>query len=416
MVNDMRKMLIPEYKSLEFQRLNNLFILLTDYREENLKESLPLITRFEISQYYLSSLEKQKTIEQEVVSQLAKHKKEILFNNLFFLNHAAHLLQQLKENNIECIALKGLSFINHLYEDISLRSFCDLDLLIHKEDVRSFIDVTSQKGFALKCEVNDPDNTDDFDIYNEQTKLKVDILTTLTGGYYFKRYFDLDLSQVWERKKPLKIQETETFRLSEEDELLYSIVHLAFHLNFHVEIKWFFDLWYYLEKYGSFLDREYLNEKVKTAGLENVIFAVTEVLNWMFNKDYRDIFGVEKPRFRLFDRTWVRFYAFPPRLFGTSLEFPGVVNRMAITFMKYALIASPGKKWKFVTDRIFPDFDRIKFAYTKKFRIPLKFYFPMIYMLFLLLSPVFLTSLFTIFLVSTIYIKLTLLKHRFLHG
>jgi len=412
----MRKRLIPKYKSLELQRLDSLFRMLTDYREENLNECLPLISRFEISQYYLSCLEQQKTVDRELLSQLARHKKEILFNNLFYLNHAARLLQQLKENNIECIALKGLSFISHLYQDISLRSFCDLDLLIHKEDVRSFIDVTGQKGFALKCEVNDPDNTDDFDIYNEQTKLKVDILTTLTGGYYFNRYFDLDLAQIWERKKPLKIQETETSRLSEEDELLYAIVHLAFHLNFHVEIKWLFDLWFYLEKYGNSLDRGYLKEKVKTAGLENVIVAVTDVLNWMFTKDYRDVFGVTKPRLNLFDRTWIQFYIFPPRLFGTTLEFPGVVNRMAITFMKYALIASPGKKWKFITDRIFPDFDRIKFAYTKKFRIPLKLYFPIIYMLFLVLSPVFLASLFTIFLVSTIYIKLTLLKHRFFHG
>ena len=69
-----------------------------------------------------------------------------------------------------------------------------------------------------------------------------------------------------------------------------------------------------------------------------------------------------------------------------------------------------------MTDRVFPDFDRITFAYTQKFRIPLKIYYPMIYMLFLLLSPVFLTSLLAIFLVSTLYIKIILFKHQFLHG
>ncbi|GEM_PF-1123660 len=412
----MRKTLIPDYKSPEFQRLNKLFNLLSHYREGEIREHIPLISRFEISQYYLALLDKQLASEPEVVSQLERHRKEILFNNLYYLNHASRLILQLKEKNIDCIVLKGLSFINHLYDDIGLRSFCDLDLMIHREDVRRFLEIVQQEGFMLKCEVNDPDNTDDFDIYNEQTKLKVDILTTLTGGYYFNRYFALDLSQVWERKKQLKIQETETFRLSEEDELLYAIVHLAFHLNFHVEIKWFFDLWYYMEKYGDSLDRKYLNEKVRKAGLENVIFAVTEVMYWMFNKDYTAIFGSVKPRFHIFDRIWVSFYTFPPRLFGTSLEFPGVVNRMAITFMKYTLIASPKKKWKFVTDRVFPDFDRITFAYTQKFRIPLKIYYPMIYMLFLLLSPVFLTSLLAIFLVSTLYIKIILFKHQFLHG
>ncbi|MBE0648451.1 MAG: nucleotidyltransferase family protein [Bacteroidales bacterium] len=412
----MRKTLIPAYRSLEFKLLENMFRLLTDYREERLNASLPLITRFEISQYYLSFLQQQDGIDPEVIAALAKNKKKILFDNLFYLNHAAKLLKQLKENDIECMVLKGLSFINHLYEDIGLRSFCDLDLLIHREDVRGFIAFAEEHGFYLKCEVEDPGNTDDFDIYNEQTKLKVDILTTLTGGYYFNRYFNLDLSQIWERKKALKIQETETSRLSEEDELLYAIVHMAFHLNFHVEIKWLFDLWYLLEKYEDLLDRSYLSERVRTAGLENVIFAVTELMQWMFEKDYSAIFGDIKPRSLLFNKTWLRFYAFPPRLFGTSLEFPGVVNRMAITFMKYALIGTPKKKWKFVTDRVFPDFNRIKFAYTKKYGIPLKFYYPIIYMLFLCLSPLFLTSLLAIFLTGTIYIKIILLKHRFLNG
>ncbi|NQV03438.1 MAG: nucleotidyltransferase family protein, partial [Bacteroidia bacterium] len=282
----MRKTLIPDYKSLEFQRLNNVFRLLTHYREGEIREHVPIISRLEISQYYLALLEKQLTSEPEVVSQLARLRKEILFNNLYYLNHACRLLLRLKEKKIECIVLKGFSFINHLYDDIGLRPFCDLDLLIRREDVRGFLKVIEQEGFILKCEVKDPDNTDDFDIYNEETKIKVDILTTLNGGFYFNRYYNLDTSQIWERKKQLKIQETETYRLSEEDELLYAIVHLAFHLNFHVEIKWFFDLWYFLEKYEKSLDKGYLTEKVREAGLEHVIFVVTEVMYWMFNKDY----------------------------------------------------------------------------------------------------------------------------------
>lgn len=412
----MQKTLIPDYKSNEFKQLDKIFRLLSHYREGELGEHFPLISRFEISQYYYALLEKQLTGETEIVSRLVKHKREILFNNLYYLNHAGRLLGRLKDSEIECIVLKGLSFINHLYDDIGLRSFCDIDLLIHREDVRRFLQVVEQEGFRLKCAMNDPDNTDDFDIYNEKTKVKVDILTTLSGGYYFNRYFDLDTSLIWIRKKMMKIQETETCRLSEEDELLYAIVHLAFHLHFHVEIKWFFDLRYFLEKYEQSLDREYLVQQVEKAGLETVIFIVTQVLQWMFNKDYSAVFGAIKPRFYLFDRTWVSFYAFPPRLFGTSLEFPGVVNRMAITFMKYALVSSRKKKWKFVTDRIFPDFDRITFAYTEKFMIPLKLYYPIIFILFLVMAPLFLTSLFVIFIGSTIYIKWILFKHKFFHG
>ncbi|MFH1159976.1 MAG: nucleotidyltransferase family protein [bacterium] len=411
----MRRTLIRDYKSLEFQRLNKVLGLLTHYREGELREHIPFIRRLEISQYYLALLEKQLATEPEVVAQLVKHKKETLFNNLYYLNHAARLLSRLKERKIDCIVLKGLSFINHLYEDIGLRPFGDLDLLIHREDVRGFLEVMEQEGFNLKCEVKDSDNTDDFDMYNAETKVKIDILTTLNGGFYFSRYYNLDTSQIWERKKLVKIQDTETYRLSEEDELLYSIVHLAFHLNFHVEIKWLFDLRYFLEKYKKTLDTGYIIEQVRKAGLTHVIFAVTEIMYWIFQKDYSAVFGIVKPRFYLFDKTWLRFYAFPPRLFGICLEFPGVINRMAITFMKYSLISIPKKKWKFITDRVFPDFDRITFAYTQRFRIPLKLYFPMIRMLFLLLSPVFLTCLFVIFLGSTVIVKIILLKQTFLY-
>lgn len=412
----MRRALIPAYKSREFQRLNALFGMLTHYRDGEIREHIPLLSRFEISPYFLALLERQLDREPEAVTQLTRMKKEILFNNLYYLNHASRLLSRLKENHIECIVLKGLSFINHVYDDIGLRSFCDMDLLIRPEDVRVFLAVTGQEGFVLKCEVKDPDNVDDFDMYHEGTRIKVDVLTTLNSGFYFNRYYNLDTSQVWKRRKPLKINDAETYRLSEEDELLYAVVHLAFHLHFHAEIKWFFDLRYMLEKYEHSLDTEYLRKQVGAGGLEHVIYVVTKLLFWMFGKDYSAVFTTARPRFYLFDRTWLRFYAFPPRLFGTCLEFPGVVNRMAITFMKYALIGTLKMKWTFVADRIFPDFDRITFAYTDKFRIPLSIYYPLIYLIFLLFSPLFLTSLFVIFFGSTLYIKIVLLKHRLLHG
>ena len=62
------------------------------------------------------------------------------------------------------------------------------------------------------------------------------------------------------------------------------------------------------------------------------------------------------------------------------------------------------------------DFDRITFAYTQRFRIPPKIYFPLIRMGFLLLSPLFLTFFFLVFLGSTGFVKIILLKQTFLNG
>ena len=412
----MQKTLIPDYRSPEFQQLKKVFALLTRYREGEIGEHLSFITHHEISQFYLLLLGKQLAGETKLVSRWEQIKKEILFTNLYYLNHAGRLFSRLKEKKTDVIVLKGLSFISHLYDDIGLRPFCDLDILIHEDDIGTFLTVVEEEGFTLPEGIRDINPGDEFDIYHPVLKIKIDVLTSLNAGAFVCRYFPVDTSGIWERKKSIQTGTTEVYRLSEEDELLYAIVHLAFHIYFQVEIKWLFDLRFFLEKYGSSLDRKYLGEQIRKAGLEHVIVAVSEILTWMFHQDYSAVFGPVKTRFYLFDRTWLKFYLFPPRLFGTSLEFYGVINRMALTFMKYALISRPGDKWKFLTDRIFPDTSRIGFAYTDRLLIPRKIFIPLMQALFLLLSPVVLTFLILIFLGSTLIARMILFKHSFRHG
>lgn len=75
------------------------------------------------------------------------------YRNLRLSHKLVWIMEQLAQNQIQAIALKGPVLAIQGYGDLSLRSFMDLDILIHPEDFHNVYDILVKAGFIPELEL-----------------------------------------------------------------------------------------------------------------------------------------------------------------------------------------------------------------------------------------------------------------------
>jgi len=300
----------------------------------------------------------------------------------------------------------------YIYKTIPGKSH-NLDLLIRKEDIHVFTECLQAMEYQPDFGSKDIHTTQKFTAYSLKTKINVDILTDLDANPYTTRYFSLDNKRMWERKEKALYDNITAYKLSNEDELLYMIYHMAFHIKFEIEVKWLFDLYYYLEKYHDSLDKEYLAEAFRKIGFENVLGSVSDLMIWVFGKTYPLLEENAAKPAGLFKRTWLRYYDYPPRLFGKIKFRDNLVHRMSVTLLKLALLQGGEKKMHFVFDRILPTQKRIDFAFRIKVLGKYKIFFWFMQLGFYIFLPVFIILGLLYYLFMSTYVAISLMKWRY---
>lgn len=404
--------MIPKYRSDDFKSFDDLFQCFKNIDTGKLKKLLPLLKEHGVSQFFPKKYPEEIKADSELIQELSKIKNELLFNNLYYLNHLKQVLAHFEERKIDVVVLKGISLINHLYDDISMRTFVDFDFLIHEKDKIKFINELANLGFTPDFGSGDQETSIKFTAYNEKIKISIDIVTRLNANPYTDRYFKLDNDLIWSRKEIISYDDINAYRLSKEDEFLYAIYHLAFHLNFEIDVKWIFDLYYYVEKYEDSLDQNYIIEQIQKTGLEHIMISISAILNWAFDKELSFLTFTGAANYNLLQHTWMQYYVYPPRLFGILAYKKNLSKRMLTTLFKLALLYGSRKKMKFITDRFFPDADRVKTAYTKRLFLGPKSFFYLMRSIYSIFFPVLLSIGFLYYLILTISVGLRLFKWR----
>ena len=87
-------------------------------------------------------------VPQEEMAQIKSFYRNIALNNLRQTQILYQVIELLSTNGIEVIPFKGSALAVQAYGDISLRNFCDLDLLIHTEDFCKIYEVLTTAGFC----------------------------------------------------------------------------------------------------------------------------------------------------------------------------------------------------------------------------------------------------------------------------
>lgn len=165
---------------------------------------------------------------------------------------------------IEYMLLKG-SELKEFYPQAEMRVMSDIDILIRPAQYEKIKPIMEQLGFCKGAESDHELHWSKRDIHIELHKR---LIPSYNEDYY--AYF----GDGWQRAKPTDAG-AYSYRLSDEDELVYLICHFAKHYrDGGIGIKHLTDIWLYRKKKPQ-MNEAYLKEELKKLGLaafyENVM-------------------------------------------------------------------------------------------------------------------------------------------------
>ena len=197
--------------------------------------------------------------------------REILTSS--FLNKVCQIFT---ENEIKYIPLKG-AVIRNYYPEIWMRTSCDIDILIHEEDIDKATKALLDNGFT----------TDSIKNYHDIRfyfgKILIELHFSICEN---NKQLDRLLSKVWDHANPISAYE---YQETPEYFVFHHIAHMAHHfLTGGCGIRPFIDLYVLKEKH--FYDEEKLLPFLKESDLIKFYHAaVALAYTWMGEGQYDEL-------------------------------------------------------------------------------------------------------------------------------
>ena len=210
-----------------------------------------------------------------------------LFESTVRCSKFLKLSEFLSENKIEHMPVKGY-YIRELYPVKELRSFGDIDILIHEKDRKRCDSLMKSLGYTVK---NDWEPTYSYIKDDEYYEIHTNLFDVrLKDRADMTEYF----SSAWlHAKKDSGLR----FVPDTEFHLIYIICHLAKHLSTGgAGIRMYLDVALYILRYDSVISWERTEEEFKKLGLERFFHTVLSAVNeWFYVKASCDVesFGEE---------------------------------------------------------------------------------------------------------------------------
>lgn len=161
-------------------------------------------------------------IPQTSVLQLHNYCQIKTARNLFLTQELLQILDRLARHGISVIPFKGPTLAALAYGNLALREFCDLDLLVHKDDFLNAKDFLIRQGYRHKHFGDQEAACAQAQLLRDDGKVGIDLHYGITPRDFF---FPLDSEPFWERLQPLPLLGKTVATLSPEDSLLVAYIH-----------------------------------------------------------------------------------------------------------------------------------------------------------------------------------------------
>jgi len=86
-------------------------------------------------------------IDRRIAEKLKWGSRNTLMVNMLLLSEFKNIVELLRKNNIEPVPVKGIVFVKKLYENLSLRSMADIDLILREKDYKYAIEILKSAGY-----------------------------------------------------------------------------------------------------------------------------------------------------------------------------------------------------------------------------------------------------------------------------
>ncbi|MHB1389868.1 MAG: nucleotidyltransferase domain-containing protein [Thermoleophilia bacterium] len=178
-----------------------------------------------------------------------------LLNNQSQLRGIVPVLQSFAEHSIPVLLLKGPALCLSVYDDVALRPFGDIDILVHREHVPLGQSLLEAQGFRLI-----PDNY--FPIPDDRNGELGCEWTYHKDGFVVELHwnlidslapFALDIRRFWDGAQTVEIEDAPAMIMSPENQLLHLCLHQFKHHWEH--LRDLTDIALVIERYRDRIDR-----------------------------------------------------------------------------------------------------------------------------------------------------------------
>ncbi|MEW5804842.1 MAG: nucleotidyltransferase family protein [bacterium] len=173
--------------------------------------------------------------------------------NMKLYQDLSRVARAFQSNGLPVMVLKGAHLAKVVYGNIALRKMCDLDLLVKESDLPGAIRILLDMGYSPV----DPFTDEDIallrlPVFIRENATPIEIHWHIK---YANTPFFIDIDGLWERARPVVINDVQMLVLSPEDLILHLCLHAAHHI-LKIGLRPFCDLFEAISHYRNEIDWE----------------------------------------------------------------------------------------------------------------------------------------------------------------
>jgi hypothetical protein len=216
-----------------------------------------------------------------VMDQLRRDYQTSTLNTVFFTQELLKLLQLFEAHHIPVLPHKGPALAMAVYGNLSLRPFCDLDLLIHSQDLIRAKQLLVAEGYDTLAVDNAQEAANIWsdsarDFVRQDGKVVLDLHWRITPRFF---PFELLFEELWDRRQSVSLLGTTVSILAPEDLLLTLCVHGA--KECWGKLKWICDVAELIQTYPD-LDWNWVLVQAKQLHSQRMLLLGVELARQFF--------------------------------------------------------------------------------------------------------------------------------------
>ena len=181
------------------------------------------------------------------------------------------ILNLLATHNILAIPFKGSVLSILVYQNLTLRQFGDLDILIDRQDVEAAQSLLAQRGYRLASlteeQTQDLDyNREELPLIHPEKNIAVDLHWKISPSFF---RFDISLAEWNSRLQSVSLCGETVLTFSLEDMLLHLCAHAATHQ--WMRLEWLCDIAEFIQARRAEIDWEQLIQQSIAVGCERIL-------------------------------------------------------------------------------------------------------------------------------------------------
>jgi hypothetical protein len=203
------------------------------------------------------------SIPKNIQPQLQAYSQIKTTRNLFLSKKLCQIIKLFKNNNIKVIPFKGAVLAASAYRDLTLKEFCDIDLIIKQEDFSRVKDILTSQDYQ-------PRNQQQLwgQVFtNKDDSIHIDIHWQLAPSCFPYR---VDFEQLWQRCETVSILNQQVTNFSAEDSLLILCLQIVKDAHYRQEkLKQVYDIAQLIN--NSKLDWKVVIQRARDLGSERLL-------------------------------------------------------------------------------------------------------------------------------------------------